>query len=225
MALRARTQLIDRLTGLASSTPDDTLEATSDLWAVVSEQQAKDDPVARILGAVTRVARENSSQSLRDVLGAPSDYAVLLRLLSQPESLSYLVERDPLAAARLRGLGVRERLLAVEGGAITSEEAGQVLGVTRQAIDNRRKRGTLLAVPLGRRGYRYPAWQFGPDGVLPGLDRVLKALGETGPWTQMVFMLNGNAWLDDRRPLDALRAGEIDAVVMAASQYGEQSAA
>ncbi len=225
MALRARTQLIDHLTALASSTPDDTLEATSDLWAVVSEQQAKDDPVARILGAVTRLARENSSQSLRDVLGAPSDYAVLLRLLSQPDALAYLVERDPLAVARLRGLGVRERLLTAEGGTLTSEEAGQVLGVTRQAIDNRRKRGTLLAVPLGRRGYRYPAWQFGNGGVLPGLDRTLKALGDTGPWVQMAFMLNGNAWLDGRRPLDALRAGDLDAVVVAAGLYGEPSAA
>jgi hypothetical protein len=177
------------------------------------------------LAAVTHLAEQTSSQQLNRVLGAPSDYAVLLRLLTQPEALAHLTARDPLAAARLRGLQVRERLLAAEGGALTAEEAGAILGVTRQAIDNRRKRGSLLAVQLGRRGYRYPAWQFTSDGMLPGLDRTLKALADSSPWIQLAFLLNDNAWLDDRRPLDALRQGEVDATVAAARQYGEQSAA
>lgn len=225
MALRAPDRLIDAVTELVPGTPSDTLEATSELWKVVSEQQGKDDSVARILVAITHLARESSSQELSRVLGAPSDFAVLLRLLSQPEALSYLRQRDPLAPARLRGLAVRERLLASEGGALTAEEAARTLGVTRQAIDNRRKRGTLLGVQLGRRGFRYPAWQFTADGVLPGLDRTLKAMDDQSPWIQLAFMLNPNAWLDGNRPLDALRQGQVDAVRSAASQYGEQSAA
>jgi hypothetical protein len=116
-------------------------------------------------------------------------------------------------------------LLEAEGGALTAEEAARMLGITRQAIDNRRKRGTLLAVLLGRRGYRYPAWQFTADGVLPGLDRTLKALAEYSPWIQVSFFLNDNAWLDGHRPIDVLRRGQVDAVINAAAQYGEQSAA
>jgi hypothetical protein len=214
-----------RLADLAADTPDDTLEATAELWQVVRDQQGKDDAVARILAAVTNLARSTSSQQLNQVLGAPSDFAVLLRLLTQPEVLATLAERDPLAPARLRAVQVRERLLAAEGGALTAEAAGQMLGVTRQAIDNRRKRGGLLAIQLGRRGYRYPAWQFTADGVLPGLRETLAALDVESPWVRLAFLLNDNAWLDDRRPLDALRAGEVEAVVDAARQYGEQSAA
>ena len=226
MALPASHSLIDHLTEIAATTPTDTLEATSELWQVVRAQQGKDNAVARILAAVTHLAEQASRQQLNNrVLGAPSDYAVLLRLLTQPEALAHLTVRDPLAAARLRGLQVRERLLVAEGGVLTAEEAGAILGVTRQAIDNRRKRGSLLAVQLGRRGYRYPAWQFTADGVLPGLDRTLTALDGDGPWIQLAFLLNDNAWLDGRRPLDALRQGEVEAAVAAASQYGEQSAA
>jgi hypothetical protein len=225
MALPASHPLLDRLADVAADSPADTVEATTELLRVVSDQQGKDDAVARILAAVTNLARSTSNHQLNQVLGAPSDFAVLLRLLTQPEALAFLAERDPLAPARLRGLAVRERLLAAEGGTLTAEEAAGTLGVSRQAIDNRRKRGGLLAVQLGRRGFRYPAWQFTADGVLPGLKETLAALGDLGPWVQLAFLLNDNAWLDGRRPLDALRAGEIEAVVDAARHYGEQSAA
>jgi hypothetical protein len=224
MALSASDRLIDRLADIATTTPTDTLEATSELWQVVSDQQGKDDAVARILAAVTNLAKSTSNHQLNQVLGATSDYSVLLRLLAQPEALAFLAERDPLAPARLRGLQVRERLLAAEGATLTAEEASQILGVSRQAIDNRRKRGSLLAVQLGRRGYRYPAWQFTVDGVMPGLRETLKTLADQSPWIHLAFMLNANAWLDGHRPLDALRSGEFDAVLNAARQYGEQSA-
>jgi hypothetical protein len=225
MALPGSGRLIGRLSDIATTTPTDTLEATSELWQVVSNQQGKDDAVARILVAVTNLAKSTSSQQLNRVLGASSDYAVLLRLLSQPEALAFMAERDPLAPARLRGMQVRERLLAAEGGTLTAEEAGVILGVSRQAIDNRRKRGSLLGIQLGRRGYRYPAWQFSPDGLLPGLKETLESLAGLTPWIQLSFFLNENAWLDGRRPLDALRQGQVNAVVHAAGQYGEQSAA
>ncbi len=224
MALSASDRLIDRLADIATTTPTDTLEATSELWQVVSDQQGKDDAVARILAAVTNLAKSTSNHHLNQVLGASSDFSVLLRLLNQPETMALLMERDPLAPARLRGLQVRERLLASEGGTLTAEEAAQILGVSRQAIDNRRKRGGLLAVQLGRRGYRYPAWQFSADGVLPGLRETLKALADYSPWIQLAFLRNDNGWLDGRRPLDALRAGDVGAVLNAARQYGEQSA-
>ncbi len=225
MALPTSDRLIDRLADIATTTPPDTLEATSGLWQVVSEQQGKDDAVARILAAVTNLMKSTSNQQLGRVLGATSDYAVLLRLLDQPEVLASLTERDPLAPARLRGLQVRERLLETDGGTLTAEESSHILGVSRQAIDNRRKRGSLLAVQLGRRGYRYPAWQFTADGVLSGLKETLVELADLSSWIQLAFLLNANAWLDGRRPLDVLRAGEVSAVVNAARQYGEQSAA
>jgi hypothetical protein len=48
------------------------------------------------------------------------------------------------------------------------------LQIARQAIDERRKEGKLLALELGNKGFHYPAWQIG----LPHLERVLQAPGE-----------------------------------------------
>ena len=224
MSLPTSDLLVRHLTDAAATTPN-TLEATSELWDFVSDHQEKDDAVARILAAVVNLAKHSSLQQLNAVLGAPSDYSVLLRLLYQPEVMASLTRRDPLARARLRGLHVRERLLSAEGGVLTAEEAADLLGITRQAIDNRRKRGKLLGVQLGKRGYRYPAWQFTPDGTLPGLGQIFQALDGYSPWIQFSFMLNDNAWLDGLRPLDLLRRGDIEPVIEAAGKYGEQSAA
>lgn len=101
-----------------------------------------------------------------------------------------------------------------------------MLGVTQQAVDKRRRAGKLLAVPVGR-GYRYPAWQFderGRGGVLPGLEEVLESFGVEEPWMRASFFLRRNGRLDDRRPLDVLREGEMEAVKRAARAYGEHGA-
>src|SRR5690606_41693050 len=59
--------------------------------------------------------------------------------------------------ARLRGLRMRARLLAAEGGTLSSTEVADLLGITRQAVNKRRKAGRLIGLATGRRGYAYPA--------------------------------------------------------------------
>ena len=43
-------------------------------------------------------------------------------------------------------------------------------------------------------------------------------------WMRASFFLRQNGRLDDKRPLDALRDGEIEAVERAARAYGEHCA-
>ena len=71
------------------------------------------------------------------------------------------------------------------------------------------------------RGYAYPVWQVG----LEGLGAVLAELAEYDPWTQTLFMLSANPWLEGETPLVALRRGQRDAVLAAARLYGQQTAA
>jgi len=100
-------------------------------------------------------------------------------------------------------------------------------GGWKPAIGCSRPRGAgrLLALDTGRRGYLYPAWQFGPRGVLPGIEAVLGAFDGVDAWTQAAWFLSGDARLDDDTPLEALRRGEAEAVRRAAAAYGEQGAA
>lgn len=62
----------------------------------------------------------------------------------------------------------------------TADRVAEHLGVrSRQAVAQRRQRGSLLGAQIGARTY-YPAWQFGPDGLADGLDRLLALLRESG---------------------------------------------
>ena len=181
---------------------------------------------ARALRALMRLLTQLDPASLDDAAGAPSDFAVLLGVLEQPDVVAVLRESDPLAEARVRGLRAKERLLAAEGGTLSAGEVARQLGISRQAVDKRRRVGHLIAVTLGRRGYAFPAWQLeAGGGLLPGLDRVLAALRDHDPWMQLAFMLTPNARLEGETPLAALRREALPAVLDAARAFGEQGAA
>jgi len=62
----------------------------------------------------------------------------------------------------------------------SAEQVAEHLGVrSRQAVAQRRARGTLLGGRVGHAVF-YPAWQFGADGLAADLDRLLRLLREAG---------------------------------------------
>jgi hypothetical protein len=201
-----------------------TMEATIALLRAVKGQRVRSAYAARALVALRQIVESADQNALIDATGAPSDYAVLVEALAQPAVVDRLREVDPLAPARLRGLRAKERLLATEGGTLSAGEVAQILGITRQAVDLRRKRGKLIGLLLGRHSYAYPAWQFGPNGVLPGLEQVLSELACFDPWMQVAFMLGANDLLDGETPLAELRRGNTESVVAATRLFGEQTA-
>ena len=211
------------LTEAAKKAPRSTVEAAARVLQV-GEQPAQATFIARALNALAHLTTEMDERSLGDAAGAPSDYAVLLRALEHPEALAVLRQQDPLAPARLRGLREREKLLQAEGGAVGVDEAAALLGISRQAVDKRRRAGKLIGLTLGRRGYVYPVWQFSQGGTLPGLEEVLTELRGHDPWMQVIFMLSENTRLGGLAPLHELRHGHVDDVRRAARMLGEHGA-
>src|SRR5258708_7449658 len=136
-------------------------------------------------------------QKLVEAVQAPTDYSVLVSALSTEDALASIRVHDPLAGARLRGLAAKRKLLEAEGGTLSSTQASKLLEISRQAVDKRRSEGKLLAIELGKKGYRYPSWQFG----LRGLDKVLAVLRDQDVWGQLSFFLNPSAALPNRTPL------------------------
>lgn len=177
----------------------------------------------KVLG---RMAERLDERELRG-LSRKEGVEVLLDAMEQEASHEFLKRHGGFAAARARGIALRQKMLDEEGGVLGVDEVATRLGITRQAVALRRQQGRLLAVSLGARKYLYPAWQFTQDGVLPGLEDTLRALAHGGhsPWTCLRFFLSKNYRLGEARPLDLLRATETTRVVRAASVYGEQGAA
>ena len=207
------------------------MEATARILETGKQQPARAAFLSRALNALADAAPALGERSLAAAADAASDNEALLQALQHTETLAAWRRHDPLAEAKLRGVQAQARLLAAEGGPLTGQQVAALLGISRQAVAKRRRAGTVLAVPTGRRGYAYPAWQFdtgNPGGMLPGVDVALRELegnGVRGPWTRLSWFLTGDVRLRGARPLDALRQGRIDAVRAAAAAYGEQGAA
>ncbi len=211
----------------ASGLPASTLEALSRVLRAAGADPLRAALLTRGLNALAHSTEGVGERSLSGAASAPSDYLALLRMLEFPEVLEELSAEDPLADARLRGLEAKVRLLEDEGGTLSADEAAASLRISREAVNQRRRSGKLLALSTGRRGYRYPVWQFGEEGVLPGFEVTLKELSVHGQWGRAAFFLGGNELLDGLRPLDLLRRGrpeDLEAVTRAARARGEQVA-
>ena len=176
----------------------------------------------RVRRVLAHIARELSESQLRRAVEAPSDYLALLAALEEEPVHGLLVRDDPLAAARLRGLVAKRGLLERGGGVYTAAEVAELLGLTRQAVNGRRRSGRLLGLDRGRHGLAYPAWQLRDGRPLPGLEEVLAKLRGADPWEQLGFFLEPHDALDGETPLVALERGDLDPVLRAARALGEQ---
>jgi hypothetical protein len=95
---------------------------------------------------------------------------------------------------------------------LTGEAAAERLGVSRETINKRAQQGRLLALEFAKRGKRYPEWQF-EDGIVGRpLESVLAALGLLGDGERFRFITQTQPGLGGRRPVEALRRGEAEAV-------------
>jgi hypothetical protein len=167
----------------------------------------------RALSALERIASNVPAKTLTEALAAPTDVGSLAQLLSRSEVVgSAVTELDPLAPALARGVEHRRTLLNLAGSAMSAEEAGQILGITRQAVDKRRRAGTLLAVREGS-DWRYPACQFEDGEVVAGLPDVMRRFDAANAWVVLDFLLAPDTVLAGRTPLEALKAGDHDQVL------------
>jgi len=189
------------------------------------ELQTMKDKVRELLRETLEGVLERTPRtSLEKAAQAPNGIEALIAALTELPA-GDAGPADELAAARLRGVRARNRLLEARGGTIGSSEAGKLLGITRQAVHQRRKAGKLLGLETGHHAVAYPVWQFGERGLIPGLEETLKALDDASPWSKARFLLSRNVRLDDEAPIDTLERGRKAEVIEAAAAHGAHGAA
>jgi len=106
---------------------------------------------------------------------------------------------------------------------LNGEQLAAELGLSRATVDNRRQEGKLLALEFGsKRGFRFPQWQGDlveePD-IRASFEAVLNRLAGVGPWSRYRFFVQSAPELDGRTPVEALRAGQGEAVLHAAESW------
>jgi hypothetical protein len=172
-----------------------------------------------------RVSSSASSEALKSALSSPTDVGGVASLLSDLAPLGVdLSAVDPFMEAMARGAAIKQELLTSGGGGLTSSQVSSALGITRQAVDKRRSRRALLAVPNGSGDYVYPACQFTLDGVITGLEEVLRAFQIQSPWTQLSVLLASAPALGGKTILETLKSGAIERATAIAASFGEQAA-
>lgn len=134
-------------------------------------------------------------------------------------------ERAQLTVLFRKGAAQRAKLLLEEGGTWSSAEVAEHLGISRQAVNQRRQRRDLIAARGGdKRSFAYPVWQFKEGEVLHGLGDVQRVfLADVTPIMRIQFFLQAHPDLGGQRPLDVLRQGDVNRVLELAGAFGHHS--
>ncbi|MGO7668879.1 helix-turn-helix domain-containing protein [Rhizobium ruizarguesonis] len=166
----------------------------------------------RATSALERISANVPAKDLADALSAPTDAGSLAQLLSRSDMVGAAInDLDPLVPALARNVEHRQNLVERAGGTVSAEDAGRMLGISRQAVDKRRRAGTLLAVREGS-DWRYPLCQFDQGEVIAGISDVVRGFAAAGPWIALDFLLAADTALGGRTALQALRDGDREAV-------------
>lgn len=99
----------------------------------------------------------------------------------------------------------------------------QLGGLTKQALDSRRRTQTVLAMQAGDGTWLYPAWQFdGLGSIHRALTPVLKALRSVDRWQAGVWLVAEHPDLGGVSPRHALRDGVAPADVARVAEHDRQ---
>ena len=197
---------------------------TAPTSAAATRQRAAVEHAVRALQTIFNVLSpeelELVATRVEQVLQPPAasaERAALARSLAGDE-----IGDDEAIAGELASLidyfQVRRELLARS---LTTAQVAKLLGLPAQTVRERVAQGHLLAV-RDRGTWRFPAWQFDPegvDGVVRGLPAVARAL-QGSPLAKVSWFVQPNSYLGGRRPLDLLKAGCSEEVEQAARAYG-----
>jgi nucleoid DNA-binding protein len=189
-------------------------KVTNDLVGLISKHLKKGDRI-RIGGLGVLMVRQRA--------GRMGLQPIMSRMI-EPEAKSADVAYAPSARALalLRGKRIAEEDLKANEGAFSLQEVVNFLSVSRQAIDRKVRENALIAVPGPHGRRRYPVVQFDKHGIVPGLEDVLNSLPSKNDWFRLNFLVNEDVRLGGRRPIDVLKAGDVEEVIKAAEAVGIQ---
>lgn len=164
------------------------------------------------MGASNRAVLEAVRRRLAD---EPDRVLPALRVIADTDALVDDGDETTLSLARTANTHrVVALLRELRARAFTTAEVCALLGgVSRQAVSLRVANHRLLAVEISKRSH-FPDWQFGPDGVLPGVPDVVTELTDSGKDGLAADALMRTPLPEEagRTPAELLAAGEVELV-------------
>lgn len=121
------------------------------------------------------------------------------------------------------GEKVIKELQNAEGGSMTCGDLKRRFKLRTSDLRRRREKYEIVYWREGKGVFHYPQWQFTTSGaLLSGVEDVLAIFHSRDHWRVMCYFLGSRQQLDGRRPLDLLRSGKVETVVMHAWRHKKQ---
>lgn len=159
------------------------------------------------------VGRMTEPELMRAVEAATPAATVVQVIAASPD---VGLAREPgWTQALARGAVRKQQLIERAGGCYSSSEVAALIGITVSAVNLRKKRGRILAVPLSGGESGFPARQFAETEVRAGVAEVVKAAGEMNAWVLLSILLNPVDDADGPVLLDRLDDEAVRADVLA----------
>jgi hypothetical protein len=165
-----------------------------------------------VLDAATRALRPRERRQRRRSLSPVIDALAGDQSASPAEQVQ--MEIDLLTRSFARRRALLENTL-------TASQVARLLNTSRQTPHDRLASGTLIAVK-DRGAWRFPIWQFDPegeDGVVDGLPDVIRAL-DVSPLASISWLTRPNPMLDRATPIECLKRGRVEEVIRLARAVG-----
>lgn len=171
----------------------------------------------QVLGQVITNYADAAAEAERT--GRPLSFTVTVVPGSGVKGLAEETGDDPLGPALARAKARSAPKIAAilnDADMLTARDFGPLIGASHETVNMKRRRHELLGLEGAVRGLRYPRWQITDAGLpLPGLPMLFEALGGQ-PWTVYRFLRSVHAELSGNTALDALKGGQLDAVIKVA---------
>jgi hypothetical protein len=91
-------------------------------------------------------------------------------------------------------------------------------GVSKQAVEARRRARTILALKTTDGRWAYPTFQFTGGDVDPALVPAIQAFRDAPPWSAALWFVTANPDLDGATPLDWVRNERPSDVLLSSAQ-------
>lgn len=186
------------------------------------DEARRSDILARMSAAIERTLNDLPANALA-ALAAMPDQAILQAFMQACLGTTPTagVRNEHQERAWQRGREARDALER-DHRLLTAGEAAERLGVSRQALDQKRRRCQVLGIRKAR-NWLYPELQFVEDRVVDGLDDVLVALPYEEGWALFQWLAKRREEFGGeggRNAFAALHAGMRNAVVREAQRAG-----
>lgn len=177
----------------------------------------------RVVSGIRASLRLMTPEQLQRAVAAPTPAATVVEVLNAAPDAGLQRETATMRALA-RGAAAKQAMIGAAGGLMSSGEVARLLGISVSAVNLRRARNTILALPLAGSEWGFPARQFTTGDLRRGVAEVVRAAGTMSRWVLLSILID-TIPTSGTTLLESLEQPEVlDDVLSRVGSYGEHGA-